>query len=1077
MRIAFLGGAVVALMCGPGLLPGAVDVSKLPPTAARQVQFTADVQPIFEATCWNCHGPKRAESGLRLDQRVTMLKGGERGPAVVPGKSAESLIVLAVAGVHDELKMPKKGDKLTALQVGVLRAWIDQGAKMPERVAMEKDPAEHWAFKAPVRPRVPDNSETAIGNQSRKPANAPKSGTLITDSLITDYSSPIDAFILARLEKEGLSPSPSADKITLLRRLHLDLIGLPPTIQEVDAFVADSSKDAYAKVVEKLLASPHYGERWGRHWLDAARYADSDGYEKDMLREVWPYRDYVVGAFNRDLPYDRFIIEQIAGDQLPDATQDQRVATGFLRNSMVNMEGAIDPEQFRMEGMFDRMDCLGKAVLGLTIQCGQCHSHKYDPLTQEEYYRMFAFLNSDHEARPAVYTSEQQTKVTSLRRQIADVETELKRSAKDLEKRMAAWEEAVRTNQPEWIVLGELHQEGDKSQRYIEQKDGSLLAAGYAPTKFTQWFRVTNDLSGVTAWRLELFTDPNLPFEGPGRAFNGTCALSEFIVEAHDAKNPATKAKVKFISGSSDFEQPELSLEKNYDDKSTNARITGSIKFAIDGNDKTAWGINAGPGRRNQDRKAVFIAEKSSGFTNGTYWRIGLNQNHGGWNSDDHMNNNLGRFRISATKAAGKIEADSLPKKVRDILAVPRSKRTPSQVAAVFSYWRTTVPEWKEANARIDRLWTEWPEPASSLTLLAREEARETHTLRRGDWLKPASAVTPGVPAFLHALPKGADGSRLTLAKWLADKRSPTTARVFVNRVWQAYFGEGLVGTPEDFGMQCAPPSHPELLDWLACEFMDRGWSVKALHRLIVNSATYRQSSRVTPELLEKDPFNRLLARGPRLRVEGEIVRDLALAASGLLNPKLGGRSVMTPAPDFLFQPPASYAPFPWKNEEGEDKYRRALYTFRRRSTPYPMLQTFDTPNGDAACVRRQRSNSALQALVSMNEPIFVECAQALARKTLAEGGATDEQRITHAFRRVLARAPQPEELRELLALLNKQRQRIADGWVNPGEVAIGKPGVLRAQDLPPGATPAQLAAYTVVSRALLNLDEAITKE
>jgi hypothetical protein len=1077
MRIAFLGGAFVALMCGPALLPGAVDVSKLPPPAARPVHFTADVQPVLEASCWSCHGPKRSESGLRLDQRAAVLKGGEHGPAVVPGNSAESLLIHAVAGVHDELKMPKKGEKLTAVQVGVLRAWIDQGAKMPERVAVEKDAKEHWAFKAPVKPKVPVISESVISNQSPKPAPAPKTGALITDSLITDYSSPIDAFILARLQKEGHSPSPPADKITLLRRLHLDLTGLPPTIQEVDTFVADTSKEAYGRVVEKLLASPHYGERWARHWLDAARYADSDGYEKDMSREMWPYRDYVVGAFNRDLPYDRFIIEQIAGDQLPDATQDQRVATGFLRNSMVNMEGAIDPEQFRMEGMFDRMDCLGKAVLGLTIQCAQCHTHKYDPLSQEEYYRMFAFLNSDHEARPVVYAPEQQTKVAGLRRQIAEIEDGLKHRARDWEKRMADWEESVRTNQPEWIVLGELHQEGDKSQRYIEQTDGSLLAAGYAPTKFTQWFRVTNDLSGVTAWRLELLTDPNLPYGGPGRAFNGTCALTEFIVEAYDAKNPATKAKVKFTSASSDFDQPELSLEKNFDDRTTNARITGPIKFAIDGNDKTAWGINAGPGRRNQDRKAVFVSEKPAGFTNGTYWRIGLNQNHGGWNSDDHMNNNLGRFRISATKMAGEVKADPLPKKVRDILTVPRDKRTPAQVAAAFSHWRTTVPEWKDASAQIDALWKEWPEGATSLELLAREESRETRMLRRGDWLKPASIVKPGVPAFLHALPKGADGSRLTFAKWLADKKSPTTARVFVNRVWQAYFGDGLVNTPEDFGVQCATPSHPELLDWLACEFMDRGWSVKALHRLIVNSATYRQSSRLTPELLEKDPFNRLLARGPRLRVEGEIVRDVSLAASGLLNPRLGGRAVMPTAPDYLFQPPASYAPFPWKNEDGDEKYRRALYTFRRRSTPYPMLQTFDAPNGDAACVRRQRSNSALQALVSMNEPIFVECAQSLARKTLAEGGTTDEQRLTHAFRRVLSRAPQAEELRELLALLNKQCQRIADGWVNPSEVATGKPGLARAQDLPPGATPAQLAAYTVVSRALLNLDETVTKE
>jgi len=1029
-----------------------VDVSKLPPSATRPVDFTRDVQPIFEASCWNCHGPKRTESGFRLDQRDAALKGGERGGDIIPGKSAESLLIHAVSGLHDELKMPKKGEKLTAEQVGILRAWIDQGAQMPEKLAGAKDAANHWAFKAPVKPSVPK-------------VRSPKS----------EIRNSIDAFVLARLEKEKLKPSAEADKVTLIRRLHLDLIGLPPKPEEVDAFLSDKSRAAYDKVVEKVLASPHYGERWGRHWLDAARYADSDGYEKDMSREMWPYRDYVVSAFNRDLPYNQFLIEQIAGDQLPNAKQDQIVATGFLRNSMVNMEGAIDPEQFRMDAMFDRMDAIGKAMLGLTIQCAQCHTHKYDPISHEEYYRLFAFINSDHEARPVVYTPEQQMKIADVRRTISEIEGDLKHRVPDWEKRMAEWEDSVKGNQPEWIVFGDIHQEGDKSQRYEDKKDGSWLACGYAPTKMTQWFRATNDVDGVTAFQVELLTDPNLPYGGPGRAFNGTCALSEFNVEAMDAKFPTNKVKVKWKEATADVEQAVRPLATNFFDKSTNSRTTGPIKMAIDGDGNTAWGIDVGPGRRNQDRKAVFVAEKPVGFTNGTYWRIGLNQNHGGWNSDDHMNNNLGRFRISATKAEGGAKADPVPKKVRDIFKVPREKRTPVQVATVFSYWRTTVADWKDANEKIEALWKVYPEGATAMTLLARETPRETHLLRRGDWLKPSKKVTAGVPAFLHSLPKDADGSRLTFAKWLADEKSPTTARVFVNRVWQAYFGNGLVMTSEDFGMQSDAPSHPELLDWLACEFMDKGWSVKSLHRLIVKSATYRQSSKITPQLYERDPYNRLLARGPRFRVEGEIVRDIALATSGLLNPKLGGPSVMPPAPAFLFDPPTSYAPFPWKHDNSDEKYRRGLYVFRRRSTPFPALQTFDVPNADASCVRRQRSNSPLQALVSLNEPIFVECSQALARKALAEGGRTDEQRITYAFRRTLSRQPQSDEVQELLVLLNKEKQRIADGWVNATEVGTGTNSV--PKNLSAGTTPAQLAAYTVVSRVLLNLDETITKE
>jgi hypothetical protein len=467
------------------------------------------------------------------------------------------------------------------------------------------------------------------------------------------------------------------------------------------------------------------------------------------------------------------------------------------------------------------------------------------------------------------------------------------------------------------------------------------------------------------------------------------------------------------------------------------------------------------------------------------------------------MNNNLGRFRISVTKAQGEIKADPLPKKVRDIIAdVPRERRSPSQIAAVFGYWRTTLPEWKEANEQIVALQRDWPEGATSLALMARDEPRETAILKRGDWLKPTKPVMPGVPEFLHPLPEKSAPTRLTFAKWLADRKSPTTARVFVNRIWQAYFGMGLVSTPEDFGMQADAPSHAELLDWLACEFMEpeaqvlslksevlgrqtndsrhkthdlQPWSIKHIHRLIVNSATYRQSSRIRPELYERDPYNRLLARGPRFRVEGEIVRDIALATSGLLNPKIGGRSTMPPAPAYLFQPPASYAPFPWKDEEGPDKYRRGLYTFRRRSTPYPMLQTFDVPNADFSCVRRSRSNSPLQALVSLNEPIFVECAQALARKMIEEGGKNDTDRIAYAFRRTLSRLPTQDERQELLSLLEKQKQRIAEGWLNPSDISTGK-NELPSQ-LPKGSTPAQLAAYTVVSRVLLNLDETITKE
>jgi hypothetical protein len=1027
------------------------DVGKLPAASKDPVDFVRDVKPLLENRCAKCHATEKPKGKFSLRTREDSVKSGESGPNIVVGDSAKSKLIHYVGGIVEDTVMPPKGQgqPLSRDEVARLRAWIDQGAKWPGDVVLHRvEDKKHWAFVPPVKsalPAVPD---------PRWPRNA------------------IDYFVSAKQQGAGLKPSPEAAKITLVRRLYLDLIGLPPTPAEVDAFVADSSPKAYENLMEKLLASPHYGERWGRHWLDAARYADSDGYEKDMSRQIYFYRDWVVKAFNRDLPYDRFIIEQLAGDLLPNATQDQITATGFLRNSMLNEEGGIDPEQFRMDAMFDRMDALGKGVLGLTIQCCQCHSHKYDPMTQEEYYRLFAYLNNDHESFPVVYTEPELKKIAELQRRMHLIEDGLKQQTPDWEKRLAEWETRMKGNQTEWTVLP-VKQIGDHDQHYFYLKDGSVLAQGYAPTKFGDRFQVTTDLKDIRAFRLELLTDPNLQSGGPGRSFMGTCALTEFKIEVADVKSPDKKSKVKLVKATADYANPERPLERNFDDRSTKKRVTGPVEFAIDGKDETAWGIDQGPGRRNQDRKAVFNAAENVARPEGTVLTFQLVQNHGGWNSDEHMNNNLGRFRISVTSKAD-VVADPLSRHVREILAIPDEKRTPAQQAAVFSAWRAGVSEWKDANAWLEELWREWPQGDSTLALTQRQEPRETHMLKRGDFLKPGKQVTAGVPAFLHPLadPK-APGNRLTLAKWLTDRKSPTTARVFVNRMWQHYFGTGLVSTPEDFGMQSDKPSHPELLDWLAVEFMESGWSIKHIHALIVQSATYRQSSHVTPELLEKDPLNRLLARAPRLRVDGEIVRDIALSASGLLNPRVGGPSIFSPAPAFLFLPPASYGPFNWIQATGNDRYRRALYTFRRRSTPYPMLLTFDSPNGDFSCVRRNRSNTPLQALTTLNEEIFMDAARSLASRVLKEGGKTDDDRLTYAFRLCVSRSPSSDEKSELVSLLEKQQKRMTDGSLNPMEVATGKKdGTVRE-----GVKADQLAAYTIVSRVLLNLDETITKE
>ncbi len=961
--------------------------------AAVAVDFVQDIQPIFSERCYQCHGPHKQEAAFRLDHKPSALKGGDFGLAITPGKADDSRLMHAVLGTNPKMRMPRKGDPLTSDQIAKIKEWIDAGAVWPDSASVKlAQKTDHWAFKPPVKPQVPANAKH-----------------------------PIDAFIRERLEKEGLKPSPKTAPETLRRRLHLDLVGLPPD---------PSDKSDLSGLTDKLLNSPHYGERWARHWLDAAHYADSNGYEKDPMRYIWFYRDWVISAFNRDLPYDQFIIQQIAGDQLPKATQDQIVATGFLRNTMINEEGGVDPEQFRMEAMFDRMDTIGKSILGLTIGCTQCHNHKYDPITQEEYYRMFAFLNNDNEPWRFVYTASEQMQRSQLLTRVAELEAKLKHDHPDWQQRMNAWSAGIKTAQPQWRTLS-FEDDPSGGEKALRQPDGSILAQGYAPTKSEVKFVVKLEAPvTISAFRLELMNDPNLPAYGPGRSQKGTAALTEFNVEM---KIDGKMTKLKFVKASADFGEPEntpLAPFARDQDATKDNRVTGPISYAIDGNDKTAWGINAGPGRRNVPRNAVFVLEKPVEVKPDAELTVGLSMKHGGWNSDDLQTMNLGRYRISSTNAPN-AEADPLYGKKSE-----------------FTAFRTTVPEWKPINDEIETAWKQHPEGTTTLVLDARDQPRMTALLKRGDFTKPGDPVTAGVPAMLNPLPPNADGSRLTFAKWLVSKQSPTTARAFVNRVWQAVFGTGLVETAEDFGTQGSAPSHPELLDWLAVDFMEHNWSTKHLLKLIVTSETYQQSSKITPQLLERDPYNRLLARGPRFRVEGEVVRDIQLAASGLLNPAVGGRPVMPPAPAHLFEKPASYAPFPWKVEEDSNQFRRSVYVFRRRSTPYPFLSTFDVPNGESSCIRRARSNTPLQALMTLNETMSIEAAKALGARMWKEGGPDDASRIAHGFQLCTGRAPSDQETSVLLTMLKRHQSK-------PGEIA----------------------PHTLVARVLLNLDETITKE
>jgi mono/diheme cytochrome c family protein len=1014
--------------------------------AAEPVDFRRDVRPILAEHCFLCHGPDASarKAGLRLDTRADALKPARSGePAIVPGKPDASELVRRIAS-HDEAEVmppPKAKKPLTAKQIATLRAWIEQGAAYD---------AGHWAFVPPVRPTVPPGGRT-----------------------------PIDALVRARLKKDGLAPSPPATAESLCRRLYLDIIGLPPSPQEIDAFVAACAKDraaAVAALADHLLASPRYGEKWARHWLDVARYSDSNGYEKDLPREMWAYRDWVIAALNRDLPYDRFLIEQLAGDLLPNATQDQVVATGFLRNSMINEEGAIVPEQFRTDEMFDRMDAFGKAALGLTLQCAQCHSHKYDPITQAEYYGVYAFLNDTHEAQSWVYTPAQLKEIAAIRTGLAAVDKKVKAARPNWVEEIATWEAKVLASRVPWTVLKAVELASTSGLNHpTTERDGSILTVGHPTTRGDVFFVFEPDPKGFTALRLEALPHGDLPFGGPGRSLYGTWALTE--LEA-SVQKPGSKSwdKLKLVGATADFSEPEHKLEDEWAagfDKEKK-RTCGPVSFLIDGKDDTAWRADRGPGRRNTASVAVVRFEKPLDLPAGTKLRVLLKMFHCGDDNGRH-NTMLGRCRISATTAENPAAS---PVDYAAVLAMqtPREKRTAEEDAAIFAAWRASVPELKPFTDEIESLWRKWPQaPTSVLNLAARkpELARTTRLLDRGGWDKPKQEVTPHTPAVLHPLPDGPEPPRLRFARWAADRRSPLTARVAVNRVWQAMFGTGLVETSEDFGTRAPLPEHPELLDWLAVEFLDRGWSQKQLIRTIVTTDTYQQSSRAAPELLEKDPRNRLLARGPRFRADAEVVRDVVLATAGLLNTEAGGPSVFPPVPasvlDYNYTRPTY-----WKVPDGPARYRRAVYLFRKRSMPDPVLSGFDAPNGDFACARRVRSNTPLAALTALNEPIFVEAARGLALQVLKEGGATDAERTNYAFRLCTSRHPSAAERDEILALLKSRREKLADGWLNPREIATGDPTKLPA--LPPGATPQDAAAWTLVARVLLNLDETLTK-
>jgi hypothetical protein len=1014
--------AVVLIVCGAVRAGGEA--------SEPRINFSRQIEPILSENCFACHGPddKQRKAKLRLDSKEGALA---HQSVIKPGQANASELIQRVTASDPAERMPppKSGKRLSSQQIELLRQWIDQGAVW----------SRHWSFVPPVRPTMP---------VLRK----------------RDWArNPIDYFIAARLQHEGLHPAVEADRTTLLRRLTLDLTGLPPTPAEIDAYAADPSSNAYEKQVDRLLASPRYGERMALDWLDAARYADTHGYHIDSGRDMSRWREWVIDAFNRNQPFDRFTIEQLAGDLLPEPTIEQRVASGFNRNHMINFEGGAIPEEYHTAYIVDRVNTTATVWLGLTIGCAQCHDHKFDPISQKEYYQLFAFFHNVPEngldgskgnAAPvlAVPTSGQQRRLQELAASIKEVEQRMAQPMPGLAKAQADWEQSLAAAKPtQWTVLDPTEVRSQGGATLAKLPDLSVLASGSNPPTDTYTVTATVALENLAALRVEALPDDSLPAKGPGRAFNGNLVLTDVRVRAGPAESRGAKP-VKLKTASADYSQP------NY-----------PVALAIDDNAQTGWAIHPAVGK---PHAAVFEFDQIVQGKGKLLLQVTLDFQS---SSPQHQ---LGRFRLAVTQAQG---VEQLPPKFREIIAIPPSQRSDRQKAHLHDYYRLNVsPEGKGLAERLAQLQQNKKDLENKLptTMVMQEmpEPRSTYLLVRGQYDKHGEKVSAGVPAQLSPLPSGAPHNRLGLARWLVDQEQPLTARVIVNRYWQMYFGTGLVKTAEDFGAQGERPSHPELLDWLAAEFRDSGWDVKHMQRLMVTSATYRQSSAVNPQEYAKDPENRLLARGPRVRLPAEFIRDQALMISGLLDGRMGGVSVSPYQPPGLWEELASrldganWTAQVYRQSHGHDLYRRTMYTFWKRTSPPPTLATFDAPDRETCTVRRARTNTPLQALILMNDPTYVEASRKLAERLMKEATAAPE-RINLAFRLAVARPPTAKELAVLQGVFQTQREAFRRDQAAALKIlTIGESKKDEQLD------PVELAAWTTVANVILNLDETITK-
>jgi hypothetical protein len=1012
-------------------------------SAAEQVDFDRDIRPILSNTCFTCHGPdanKRA-TDLRFDVESSLFAERDE-PVIVRGQPAASALIQRIVSGDPDIKMPPPDQKqqLSAEQIELLKRWVAQGAPY----------SGHWSFQKINRPDLPALKNTPSPNW---PANE------------------IDHFILARLQREGLTPSPRATRETLIRRASLDLTGLPPTLAEVDAFLADDSEDdsadAFEKVVDRLLASERFGEHMSLSWLDAARYADSNGYQQDRTRTLWPWRDWVVRAFNSNMPFDRFSIEQLAGDLLENPTTDQLVATGFHRNHMLNGEGGRIAEESRVDYVIDRAETTGAVWLGLTVGCGRCHDHKYDPFSQREFYQLYSYFNSIDEsgsvdaggnARPvlAVPTAEQLTEQSDLQKAIQQHEQELK--TLQTPERRTDWETTTlarlksQKRSEYWVTLKPESAVSQEDQTVTIEPDGVIFVTGKNPARDNYTVELATELEQITGIRIEALPHADFTNGGLARSDSGNFVLTEFIVEARSA-NDDKPQRVTIASALATFEQGGW-----------------PVKNAFDGNNATGWAVH-NAGDMKIARRAAFVFDKPIAGGLGTRFRLRLEH------QSPHPNHNLGRFRIAVTTqptpkpdASDDGEADLLA-----ALNAEAAQRSDAQKKLLADEFVKRDPELVAAQKQIDaaRKRLDGLNKSITQTMIMKDRAqpRETFVLIRGLWDQPdkEQPIKPGTPEVLPPLPADAAANRLALARWLVAPNNPLTPRVIVNRFWQQIFGIGLVATPEDFGSQGERPSHPQLLDWLAADFVESGWDVKRLLKQMMMSATWQQSSAVTPELLEVDQANRLLARGSRYRLTAQAIRDQALALSGLLVNKLGGAPVKPYQPLGIWSD-LSLGKIKYQQDSGENLYRRSLYTFWRRASAPTML--FDVASRQVCKVRTSRTNTPLHALVLLNDVTFTEAARKLAERVMTDGGETPETQLAHAFRLATSRRPTSDEQAAMLAILQQVRTRFAASPEEaPKLLAIGDS--LRNESL----DPVELASMTSVMSVILNLDEVLTRE